>query len=194
MHLEHADIAPDIAGKVEPPDRLDSYLSRLHRLTPREVRLLILIVQDGLSYREITDVLGITRGNVATTMQTIRRKLAVPRMQDLGTFVRANEMLAAALIDQHPKTPPVGPKQLEQRRKDLLRMTVEELMAVAARARRRAVALERLAVDDDETTPFGDEEARRLHEVADLADFAATQALAVARRDENENEPAHVRP
>jgi hypothetical protein len=74
---------------------------------------------------------------------------------------------------------------LEQRRKDLLRVTVEELKAVAARARRRAASLERLPVHDDEPEPHGDEEARLLHEVAELADIAATQALAVVRRDQH---------
>jgi EAL domain-containing protein (putative c-di-GMP-specific phosphodiesterase class I)/DNA-binding CsgD family transcriptional regulator len=103
------DVAADVAPRVRPAALPDSFLSRFHRLTPREVQQLILVVHDGLSHREITEVLGTTRGNVATTMQAIRRKLAVPRMQDLGTFVRDHETLAAALLGQDPKGQTPGP-------------------------------------------------------------------------------------
>lgn len=165
------------------PSRVNcAYLSRFRRLTPREVRLLVLTVQDGLSYRELSEALGVTRGNVATTMQAIRRKLAVPRMQDLGGFVRDNPTLAAALFGALPEVAASYPRPADRRREDLLRVTVEELKAVAVRARYRAASLERLPVlDDDEAGSRGDE-ALLVRQVADLAEIAVAQALAAVRR------------
>lgn len=166
-----------------PPSRIDcAYLSRFRRLTPRQVRLLILTVQDGLSYRELSEALGVTRGNVATTMQSIRRKLAVPRRQDLGGFVQDNPTLAAALFGSRPEAVVSYPTVEDRRRKDLLRVTVEELKAVALRARHRAASLERLPVlDDDEAGSRGDE-ASLVRQVAELVDTAAGQGLTAARQ------------
>lgn len=158
-----------------------AYVSRFRRLTSREVRLLLLAVQDGLSYRELGEALGITRGNVARTMQAIRRKLAVPRMQDLGSFVRSNPTLAATVFGPRPARGIGETRTEERRRQDLLRVTLDELKAVAIRASRRAASLEALPVLDDDPVSSEPNEAPLIRQMADLIDAAAVQALAVVR-------------
>lgn len=160
----------------------DQFASRFRRLTPREVRLLILVVEDGLGYADLAKALGVGRGNIAGTMQSIRRKLAVPRMKDLADFVRSTRPLNQAL-SAAKTAPPPRPAALDRRERDLLRMTITELQTVAATARRRATALDRLHGGGDvHGDPTSTEEAHLLRDVSELAGWAANEAVRIARR------------
>lgn len=166
----------------DPPGHaVDVYLSRFRGLTPRQVRLLILVVQDGLGYRELSATLGITRSNVATTMQSVRRKLAVPRHQDLACFVRSIPSLSAVFVSDEATEAANFEGEDARRRQDLLRMTIDDMKAVAVRARRRAASLERLPIFDDDAATRSDE-IRTIRRVAELADVAVFQALTEARQ------------
>lgn len=182
MMLQATAPAGDTAT-FEPSIVDDPFASRFRRLTPREVRLLILVVEDGLGYSELAEALGVGRGNISATMQSIRRKLAVPRMKDLAAFVRStrplNEALSAA------KTAPPSPRHpaVDRRERDLLRMTITELQSVAATAQRRATAIERLHGGGDVSAdPTTSEEAHLLRAVSELVRQAATDAVRLVRR------------
>lgn len=157
----------------------DLFVSRFRRLTPREIRVLILVVQDGLAYGAISDALGISRANVANTMQGMRRKLAVPRHMDLRSFIQSVPSLAALVEDDASVDIAVRSTQ-ERRRQDLVRVTVDELQAVAVRARRRAATLEALPASRDDSEARN-REARMARRVAEIVDAASAEVLREVR-------------
>lgn len=157
----------------------DPFAARFGRLTAREVRLLVLVVKDHPSYHDIGTSLGISRANVATTMQHVRRKLAVPARMDLDAYIRSVPSLAA-LVEDDNAAEAVANTSDEQRRQDLLRITIDELQRVALRARRRASTLEALPVGMDEVEARK-HEIDKVRRVADIVDDAVAEALRHAR-------------
>lgn len=159
----------------------DEVLSRFHRLTPRELHLLILSVDHDHSYSELAQVLGVSRANVANTVSRVRRKLGVAHGQKLTDFVAAAPELAE-LVAPLRETEPVNWPQVARRRKDVLRVTIAELEGLASRARRRAAALASLG-DVPGDLLLRREEAAMVDRVADLIENAVAQALREARHD-----------
>jgi DNA-binding CsgD family transcriptional regulator len=162
-----------------PDDPLDMFLRRFRGLTPREVRLAILVVHDGLTYEALGRTLGVSRGSVANTMQAVRRKLAVPRSEDLAAFFARTPSLREALPPALPVevAPPAAGR--EHRRKDVLRVTIAELETVAIRARRRAAALAALGTGDDEADRM--EESAMARRVAERVEQLLVELLAEIR-------------
>jgi DNA-binding CsgD family transcriptional regulator len=153
---------------------------RFQRLTAREVRVLILLLEGQTSTRDIADVLGSTPGAVQTMRQTIRRKLAVPRNGDLAAFV--DDLPALRDLATRPPEATSSRPVAERRRNLVLRSAVRDLAAAAERVRAKAGALTTLATDAD-----GEEQQALLAE-ADLVDLIARElddvrdrAVAIAR-------------
>ena len=170
-----------VALRDQPSDAADMVVSRFRRLTEREVRLLVLIVQDRLGCQELACVLGMTTGGLASARQRVRRKLAVPPYQDLEVFVRSMPRLGVILAsDQHDGgAGTAGPES--RRHKDVLRVTIEELQSVATRARRRSAALEALPCRDEDAEQRHDEAAMAAR-VAEIVEAAVAAVLNEARR------------
>lgn len=164
---------------------VDDVVLRLRRLTPREVRLLILAAEGDLTHRELSETLGVTQGNVAATMQRVRRKLAVPRHENLSVFVAGHPTLATELISPRPTAHPGRGQQTKQRELHLLRATIDDLKSVAVRARQRADSLEVALVADETAKAMQVEEVWTMRRVAELTDDAVAEALSIARRPEN---------
>lgn len=154
-------------------------MERASRLTPMERSLLLLAASGGLTHQGLAETLGVSKGNVDATLQRIRRKLAVPAKQDLRTFVAARPWLEPALAD-----PTFGTRRGddERRRLLLLRATIDDLRAVAVRARRRANALDerRSSSEVDDTRRV--EEMWTLRRVAEIVDGSVDEALRISRR------------
>ncbi|MDD5676977.1 MAG: sigma-70 family RNA polymerase sigma factor [Kiritimatiellae bacterium] len=56
--------APDPANPGDPPERVQMVLDHLRHLDPAEQQVLLLRMQEGLSYREISLITGRTEGNI----------------------------------------------------------------------------------------------------------------------------------
>lgn len=158
----------------------DLFVSRFRRLTAREIRLLILVVNERMSYRELGEALGISRANIANAMQSTRRKLAVPGHMDLGTFIQRMPSLAAMLASEETLEA-VATNREERRRRDLLRVTIGELEMVAVRARSRAAILERLPLSETDDAAERMNEAVTIRHIATIAEAGVKQALEHAR-------------
>ena len=157
----------------------DPFLARFASLTDRELRMLVLAVEEDLTPSRLSNVLGVSPASVANAMAGIRRKLAVPLRQDLKTFVAStpglSELVAAIEIPDPPSA------DVDRRTRDVLRITIAELEALARRASRRAAALGTLTEAD--RSGVARDEARRINEIAELLDQATHEALAIARRN-----------
>lgn len=174
--LFHAD--PAGRRRADEPDTL---LARFHRLTQREVRLLILSVGDQHSYAELAEALGVSHNNVANSLARIRRKLGVAPGQKLTAFVAAAPELAEVLLPHRAADTPSAP-EVSRRRKDVLRVTIADLERLAGRTRQRAVALESLG-DEGEELVARREEAAMVDRIADVIEGAIAQILREVRQD-----------
>lgn len=170
--------SPSAIQADDPKGWDDPFESRFQRLTPREVRVLILVVAERLDHEELGVALGTSRANIANIMQGVRRKLAVPVRMDLQTFIRTVPSLASLV--EASKPPEIMPPASEERRRhDLLRVTINELQSVAGRARRRASNLEALLSYEDESV---EHEAFMVRHVAEVIDAAIAEVLRKARQ------------
>jgi RNA polymerase sigma-70 factor (ECF subfamily) len=68
--------APPNAQPAEAEDRKREVLRRLGRLRPAEQQIILLRLQEGLSYREIAHITGRSEGNVGNILHHAVRKLA----------------------------------------------------------------------------------------------------------------------
>ncbi len=80
--LHHADAAErDITGPADPrcndDDRNEAVLECLALLHPREQQVILLRIQEGLSYREISMITGRSEGNIGNIIHHAVKKLAV---------------------------------------------------------------------------------------------------------------------
>ena len=87
LHEKHAEeqlaICPD--GRNCPPSHEEqkaTVLSRLKRLHPREQQIVLLRLEQGLSYREIADITGRSEGNVGNILHHAVRKLSTVLQQE----------------------------------------------------------------------------------------------------------------
>ena len=81
LHEKHAerllDECPDGHNCPSPlDDRREVVLAHVRRLHPREQQVIILRLQEGLSYREISEITGRTRGNVGNILHHAVKKLS----------------------------------------------------------------------------------------------------------------------
>lgn len=77
--LEHA--APDPADSEDPPERARIVLGHLRRLDPAERQVLLLRMQEGFSYREISLVTGRTEGNIGCILHHAVKKISASLKQ-----------------------------------------------------------------------------------------------------------------
>jgi DNA-binding CsgD family transcriptional regulator len=171
--------SPSAGDATDSDDQLDMFLHRFRGLTAREVRVAILVVNDGLGYHALSTALGVSRGSVANTMQAVRRKLAVPRNEDLAAFFARTPSLREALPPAMPAEGGTATPGVEHRRKDVLRVTIAELESVAVRARRRADALETFGTSVDEVDRH--EESTMARRVAERVEQLVVEVLAEVR-------------
>ena len=75
----------------------DALPSRFAGLTPRERLVMVFLTTRGATAREIADALDLTGAAARNAVSSLRRKLAVPRYQDLPSFVADHPVLADAL-------------------------------------------------------------------------------------------------
>lgn len=68
--------APEPANPGDPPERVQIVLGHLHRLDPAEQQVLLLRIQEGLSYREISLVTGRTEGNIGCILHHAVQKVS----------------------------------------------------------------------------------------------------------------------
>ncbi len=82
-HRRHVSVAGDIDWMVQPdhgrsrsdtPARLEALYTALHALPPID-RSLVLLSLDGLSYREIAEVHGLSESNVGARLTRARKRL-----------------------------------------------------------------------------------------------------------------------
>jgi len=66
-------VLPDPAGQVEKVERVRS---ALERLPPQQREVVFLAFYEGLSYREIAGILGVSEGTVKSRMYYAKRTLA----------------------------------------------------------------------------------------------------------------------
>ncbi|MEA3020333.1 MAG: hypothetical protein QOI47_1857 [Actinomycetota bacterium] len=143
--------------------------------------MLVLAVQDGVGPQALADALGVSRGSMASTLQSVRRKLAVPPHQELRRFVEGLPNLAALLTSGDADKVIDLNADRSRRRRDLLRLTIDELKAAAVRARRRGEALQCLPLPDGEDAAVRVEEAELVLGIAELLDAAVATVVAKAR-------------
>lgn len=79
LHKKHAEERADCPDGIHCPardDRLAMVLEHVHALHPREQQVLLLRLQQGLSYHEIAEVTGRSEGNVGNILHHAIKKLA----------------------------------------------------------------------------------------------------------------------
>ena len=79
LHIEQSE-DPALGSTEEekkPDDRMALVLKQLHTLHPRERQIVLLRLEEGLSYTEISAITGRTEGNVGNILHHAIRKLAV---------------------------------------------------------------------------------------------------------------------
>lgn len=127
----------------------DSVEERSKRLTPREWRVVALVIE-GVSTEQACDALGIAPGTFESHKQAVRRKLGVPRGQRLEMFLRehlGSLPIPAEQVQAEPSRAATAgtqaePYPAERRLRWLLRITLKELSEVAGSAALRAQLLE----------------------------------------------------
>ena len=151
------------------------HVARFDRLTPRELRVLVLSIDGDQTTADIAGVLGTTRGTVQSIRQSVRRKLAVPPHVDLRWFIESVPGLQD-LVNTERRAPEEAPTpQPDRRSKVVLRSALRELEELAARTAARASALAALSSDD---ASIGDE----VHLLRTIADSLTTvNATAIER-------------
>lgn len=78
LHQDHADVESANRGSGRDPERRKQLvLQNLDRLDPPERQVLLLRLQEGFSYKEISDVTGRTEGNVGCLLHHAVRKMAL---------------------------------------------------------------------------------------------------------------------
>lgn len=153
--------------------------ARFRRLTARELRLLVLVIEHGMRFRDVSEILGVSRGSVANAIASIRRKLAVPSHEDLRHFVMSVPELASLVGEANPSE--LATAEIERREQHVLRTTITEIEAMAQRVRRRAEALG-MAAGSDAREELG-AEVRTVLSIAELIDQLRDQAMTLARRN-----------
>lgn len=163
----------------------DMSSERYTRLTPREARVLVLLL-DGATTPDIADVLGVGRGTVNGVRQAIRRKLAIPAHADLSEFVTQLPGIREHL--RQVAEPIVVPRPAADRRRDLvLRAALRDLDTAAERIAAKGRALTTLAdssIDIDRQRML--EEASLVATIAAELNDLHERALSLARA------PAHI--
>jgi len=85
LHARHAveqpAACPDGVNCAGPDEKRQEVLLHLGKLEPREQQVLLLRLEEGLSYKEIADVTGRTIGNVGNILHHAVQKLAVSLKQ-----------------------------------------------------------------------------------------------------------------
>ena len=152
--------------------------ARFRRLTARELRLLVLVIDGGPRHREISETLGVSRGSVANAIASIRRKLAVPSHEDLRQFVLSVPELATLVREVDSSD--LAAATIERRERHVLRTTITEIEAMAQRVRRRADALG-VAAGSDAREELAAETCTVLS-IAELIDQLLDQAVSLARQ------------
>jgi len=88
LHQKHAEARQDdvcVDGHNCPPcheARRAAVLGHLKRLHPREQQIVLLRLEQGLSYREIADITGRSEGNVGNILHHAVRKLSTVLQQE----------------------------------------------------------------------------------------------------------------
>ena len=153
------------------------HAARFDRLTPRELRVLVLSIDGNQTTADIAAVLGTTRGTVQSIRQTVRRKLAVPPHVDLRWFVESvpglSELVATERTADAASTP-----RTDRRSRAVLRTAIRELEDLTDRTAARASTLASLGSDDDGS--LGDE-VRLLRTIADSLSSVTATVLERAR-------------
>ena len=148
-------------------------------MTPREARVLVLLLEGPVSTRDIADVLGSSPGSVHAIRQTIRRKLAIPR--NAASVVEQLPHLRTLANQRRDETAP--PLPVAERRTNLvLRSAMRELDTAANRVRAKAAALASLADDagaDEHDAMLA--EAAMVDVIAHELDEVRTRARTMAR-------------
>lgn len=128
--------------------------SRAERLTPREWRVVALVVE-GVPTSQACERLGIASGTFESHKQAIRRKLGIPRGERLEKHLQvfSGNIPAAQDLSAAPAAPVRSEEPPDERRVRLLyRMTIDELTEVAGSAELRATLLgqtiKRMSSDD----------------------------------------------
>jgi hypothetical protein len=121
---------------------------RVGRLTPRELRVLLLLAED-LSAEDIAVTSGLSVQQVAGIRQALRRKLAVPPGQQLGMFVKhmPDVVTMARTSAAEPAVPVESSSRsllVDRRSKLLLRKSIQELHELIERIESRVAALSAL--------------------------------------------------
>jgi RNA polymerase sigma-70 factor (ECF subfamily) len=81
LHKKHAAEVPSVHGEpvthpVRPDDATEHVLTQVRRLPPPEQQVVILRLQEGLSYQEIAGITGRTEGNVGCILHHAVKKIA----------------------------------------------------------------------------------------------------------------------
>lgn len=69
------DALSDTDFESTPKERVNQLYTAIHRLRPMD-RSLILMLLDGLSYREMAEILGLTENNIGTKISRIKKLLS----------------------------------------------------------------------------------------------------------------------
>ncbi len=77
--LERSASAP--ADSQDPPERIQIIMGHLRRLDPAEQQVVLLRMQEGLSYREISLVTGRTEGNIGCLLHHAVKKISASLKQ-----------------------------------------------------------------------------------------------------------------
>lgn len=77
LHLVHAQERTDVAAapRDDAADRIESVLAAVRELDPAEQQVVLLRLQEGLSYQQIARVTGRTEGNVGCILHNAVKKL-----------------------------------------------------------------------------------------------------------------------
>jgi RNA polymerase sigma-70 factor (ECF subfamily) len=95
LHERHArevplHVAPEAGADLSAAERRDLVLKCLERMHPRDRQVVLLRLEEGLSYREIAEITGRTTGNVGYILFHAVRTLG-ERLKKEKVFVRAQE-------------------------------------------------------------------------------------------------------
>ena len=76
-YREHREICADGQNRTDPVvERTELVIQNLHRLKPEEKQILLLRLEEGLSYREISEVTGRTEGNIGCILHHAIKKMS----------------------------------------------------------------------------------------------------------------------
>lgn len=170
----------------------ESFADRARRLTPREWRVVALVIE-GVSSQDACSALGVAPGTLESHKQAVRRKLGIPRGKRLDRHLRENLESLPIPLRQKAETAQAQRELRERRVRWLLRITMQELIEVAANAELRSALLEQTikrieSVDADdargevEDLKFLAAEVRKTQESV-LAEIRARAARATVEKN-----------